>query len=364
MDLHNQMILDDFIANKGTFEKMQEIVLGKIKDLLAENNMLVTSVEGRVKDPKSLAGKLELKGQKYSSIEDITDLFGARVVAFYKNQVDKVASLIENNFEIDWENSVDKRKALESDQFGYMSLHYICRIPKTLYYDENEPNINKYRFEIQLRTALQHVWATANHDTGYKSDIEIPTEYVRSLNRLAGLLEIADEEFSSLLSNITEYRRNVSSLVKGGHYDDLPLNGDTFNSYLEIEPFKALNQRIASINNAEIQKQSLHPYFEVFKSFEFKTIGDIERMKKKYEDDAFRLASLQLGSTDIDIIAETIGVQNLCEVIIIRESGSEAYLKYFLDILHGENDRNIKTARRIFAQAESINIVPLGEWAK
>jgi DNA ligase D-like protein (predicted polymerase) len=102
-----------------------------------------------------------------------------RVITFYADDVDKVASALDRLFTVDWENSVDKRKLLETDSFGYLSLHYICSV-------EDFP----YRFEIQIRTVLQHAWANIIHDTGYKSGVEIPKRYIRSLSRLAGLLEL------------------------------------------------------------------------------------------------------------------------------------------------------------------------------
>lgn len=356
MDMHCQMIMDEFLQNHASFEKMRDLVVNEIKKLLSENGMAVTAVEARVKEEKSLAGKLELKGGKYSTLSDITDILGARVITFYSDEVDKIASLVEKTFEIDWENSVDKRKALDPDQFGYMSLHYICRIPKSMYYDETHPELNEYRFEIQMRTALQHVWATAYHDTGYKSDVEVPKEYIRALSRLAGVLEIADQQFSQIIGELAEYRRKVRTLIKNGKFEDLFLDGDTFNSYLELQPFAKLNAKIASINKAEIQKQSLQPYLAIFKTLGLRSLADIQNMIKEYSDDAYRLAVLQIGGTDLDILAETIGVQNLCTVYIIKHGYGEAGLKAFLDMLYGERDRNLNSAKRIMEQARTIDI--------
>ena len=164
LDLHGTMILEEYRDHLADFAKMKEIVLHMLGDCLKQGNMIVNTIEGRVKTEASLAGKLELKGQKYKDLSDITDIVGARVVTFYTEEVDKIAALVDKLFDIDWENSVDKRKQLGKDTFGYMSLHYICRIPTSVYNDPEHPAINQYRFEVQMRTALQHVWASMNHE--------------------------------------------------------------------------------------------------------------------------------------------------------------------------------------------------------
>lgn len=357
LDAHSQKLLDEFIEERPLFIEMLDVVINKVKALLKENNILVTTIEGRVKEINSLAGKLELKGGKYKSLNDITDLLGLRIVMFYSDEIDKVASLIERHFKIDWENSVDKRKMLNLDQFGYMSLHYICCIPPELFEIPGHPEVNEFRFEIQMRTALQHVWATAYHDTGYKSDVEVPREYIRALSRLAGLLETADEQFSGIIRDLSDYRRKVKALVKDGKFEDLELNGDTFKSYLELRPFDKLNEKIASINKAEIAPQSFSPYLEIFIRMGIRTLADIEKLKSDYFEDAYQLALIQLGNTDIDILAGTIGVQNLCLVHILKNGDGEPGLKKFYEWLYGPRKANENSAKRTYKQALLANII-------
>ena len=358
MDIRYEQMLSEYKANKPTLEKINEIVLSELRRVIKEQGSFVAGVEGRVKTEQSLRGKLELKGLKYNRLSDITDLVGARVVTFYQAEVDKIAAIVENLFEIDWENSVDKRKLYAIDQFGYLSLHYICRIPKTLYCDPDFPAVNEIRFEIQMRTALQHVWATVNHDTGYKSAVDVPVEYSRRLSRLAGLLEMADEEFNNIRCEIENYKRRVTALVAGGKFDEVSLNIDSFEDYMKLDPFRKLIDAIAAVNNAQVVEVSAKPYLEVFQKLGFRTLGDIERFREDCYDPAFHLASYQIGVTDIDIIASTIGVQNLVIVYILKNGGGVRELTAnYLDILYGKRDRNVSQAERLIKQAGQLNII-------
>ena len=343
LDAHCQAILEEYREHLPQFEKVKDTVQAQLKQVFDEAGIIVAAIEGRVKTEKSLAGKLELKGAKYASLADITDIIGLRVITFYIDDVGKVASIVDRLFKVDWENSVDKRKAHEIDSFGYMSLHYICSM-------DGFP----YRFEIQMRTVLQHAWANMNHDTGYKSGVEVPREYLRNLNRLAGMLELADEQFSQIRNDLADYRRKVQALVASGNLDEAPLDGETYRSYLHLNPFDKLNKRIAAVNQAEIQEVNLMPYLPVFKAMGCKTLGDIDKLIKQYSDGAYEIACYQIGLTDLDIISSSLGPQDLCIAAVVKSGGGKLEIKHLFDALNGESPSNESMAEFLLEQVKEL----------
>ena len=343
LDPHCEAIMEEFRAGLPQFKSVAKEVYDTLKRTFEEAGLLVAAIEYRVKAEDSLAGKLELKGQKYKTLADITDIIGLRVITFYIDDVDKVASAVERLFTVDWENSVDKRKIHEIDSFGYLSLHYICS-------KKGFP----YRFEIQMRTVLQHAWANMNHDTGYKSGVEVPKEYLRNMSRLAGMLELADEQFSIIRNDLADYRRRVQALVASGNLADVPLDGDTFRSFLDLKPFEPLNKRIASVNQAEIQPVPLMPYLAVFKNLECKTLGDVQKMIKDYSEGAYQIACYQIGLTDLDIIASSLAPQDICIAYILKTGGGRAGIRAMFDTLNGPSESNDAMAAFLTEQASDL----------
>ena len=343
MSKNEELILDQYKQNLPNFLEQQKVVRSVLSDAFSKAGIVIANIESRVKTYESLEGKLRLKGSKYHSLEDITDILGFRIITFYIDDVDKVASVVERLFQIDWENSVDKRKLLEIDSFGYLSLHYICS------YDSFP-----FRFEVQMRTLLQHAWANMDHDTGYKSGVEVPRRYLRSMSRLASLLELVDDEFSKIRIELTDYKRRVQSLVASGNLDEVPLDGDTFRSYLQLRPFDNLNNLIASINQAEIEDVPLMPYLEVFKLLGCQNLGDISRLIRNYSEGAYQIACYQIGLTDLDIISSSLGPQDLCIAYLMKTGGGRAGIRYLFDILNGKSDSNDVIAAMLMEQAPSL----------
>ena len=355
LDLHGQMLMEQYHERQAVYQRLAQVAEETLRQALKKQHVAVIALEHRVKTESSLAGKLELKGAKYHTLDDVTDILGMRVVTFYSDDVDKVAAIVNEIFQVDWSNSVDKRKLHRLDSFGYNSLHYICTLPKSVVDDPGMPLLNELRFEIQMRTALQHVWSTLDHDTAYKGGgVSIPREYQRQFGRLAGMLELVDDEFSRLRNVLTDYRRQMLALEASGQLDKVDLNSDTFRRYLEAQPFARLNKRIAAINQAELYPVPMMPFLRVLQKLGFETLGEVNRLIEEHSDDAYRLAVSQLGTTDLDILSENIGLQNLCFVYVLKRGGGPAELCQIYDWLNGSDSGNMALAKTLFEQARTL----------
>ena len=346
---HSEQLLQEFRQLLPQYQELAVQASNQLNQALSEQDIELNAIEYRVKTEESLEGKLERKGDKYHGLTDITDLVGLRVVTFYTDDVDKVAAIVKKQFVVDWDNSVDKRKLHQLNSFGYNSLHYICRL-------KSGP-VSHIPFELQMRTALQHVWSAIEHDIGYKGVVKLPPEYQRQFSRLAGMLELIDDEFSRLRTLMTDYRRQVQSLVQSGRLEEVPLTSETFRSYLELHPFQRLNKHIAAVNQAELVPASLLHYLRVLEVFRLETLGDVQRFVDENSDDAYQLALSQLAVTDLDILSEAVGLQYLCLVYVLKQGGGRPGLKYVYDIINGKDDTNMLLADMILEQAQDLSFM-------
>lgn len=347
LDPHGEMLLQQFRERLPELQQLEQKATDVLSSVLREQGIYVTGIEHRLKSEESLVGKLVRKGAKYQSIDDITDLVGLRVITFYASEVDKVAAMLASVFTIDWSNSVDKRKLHDLTSFGYNSLHYICELKE-----------GSMRFELQIRTALQHVWSTIEHDIGYKSIVKIPPEFRRQFSRLASMLELIDDEFSRLRSAMTDYQRHIKKLVRNGRLDEVSLSVDSFQNYLETHPFRRLNQRIAEVNQAELYPALLTNFVPLLESFGFETLSDVQHFIDENSEDAFQLALSQLAATDLDILSESIGLQNLCLVHVLKQGEGRSGLKRVYDTIVGKSDdRSAILADMTMEQAKRMPFV-------
>ena len=90
MNLKGRLILEDYRKQRDAFVKLGDVAHAMLADIAKELGLAVLAVEHRVKEEKSLAGKLERKGDGYNSLEDITDILGCRIICFLSDEIDMI----------------------------------------------------------------------------------------------------------------------------------------------------------------------------------------------------------------------------------------------------------------------------------
>ena len=200
-------LLETYERDLPTLNAIRTEAVARLKLLLQDQALEVHRLSSRLKAPASLGRKLNRPDRTYHQLNDVTDLIGTRIITYFEDTIEAIAALIEREFDVDFEHSIDKRKTLDASHFGYRSLHYICRLKAS-------DSLRAYPFELQIRTILQHAWAETEHDLGYKSEASLPLEIRRRFSRVASLLEVADAEFLSIRRFLEDYRASVSQRLQ------------------------------------------------------------------------------------------------------------------------------------------------------
>ena len=348
MNLKCKLILEDYRKQKEHFVELGDVVHDMLSNIAKELGLTVLAVEHRVKEERSLAGKLERKGDMYSTLEDITDILGCRIICFLSDEIDKIGKKIEEKFVIDWENSSDKRALIKEDAFGYLSLHYICSLP---FGDKWPDEICGKKFEVQIRTILQHAWSAIHHDIGYKSDFGVPREINRQFARLAGLLELAVDEFVRARNNMVGYTEDIRQRIITDDADDVVINMISLNEYvLHNKNMQKLIKEIADITGAEIKAIDPESYIPQLAFLGIKKLGEIEGMIKENYNLALALAIRALSVADLDIVSSSVALRFLCRAELLNKNYDFDKVVEFLKISLRSKEKAEKQAKLLLKQ--------------
>ena len=276
----------------GFGRRLQTMVEG----LLRTESLSVNQVTYRVKTRQSADGKVRDHPDKYRSIADHTDLLGVRIITYFPDQVDDVAAIIEREFDVDYENSVDKRTALDVDRFGYLSVHYIATLNQARSVLAENDQVKNVKIEFQVRTLLQHAWAEIEHDFGYKTRMAVPRDMRRRFSRLAGLLEVADTEFHAIREESKTYAARVTSQIRLGA-GNLPIDRISLMAFIKQSPkVSDLDEELALVFGSRIEPgiSVSVPYAEMIAEgvlpLGIETIAELASALKKRSDEIVEFA--------------------------------------------------------------------------
>lgn len=230
--------MTDFLEKKELFKEFYVANYSKLLNaeksfrnlihLLLSNTTDITSpkVNSRLKDRNEAIDKFNLKYRKtleekevdYNIRDHITDLIGVRVICLYESDIEKVVSVLKDNFQTleitDKTNQLLKQK----NQFGYKGVHLdLCLTSERKKLPEYQ-GIESFKFEVQVRSIVQDAWSEIDHKLKYKKSLSEKLQ--RRVINLAALFEMADREFDSIKEEtIKEFEEktkqdNLDSIAK------------------------------------------------------------------------------------------------------------------------------------------------------
>lgn len=190
-----------------------EVKFNHIIDECKENDVYcpIEQVEGRVKSVSSILEKMQRKHIPMERMEEeVEDIAGIRIICQFEEDIETVASLIQNRSDMTIKSEKNYLKHVK--QSGYRSLHLI------IYYTVETLNgPRKLQAEIQIRTMAMDFWATIEHSLQYKYKGDMPPHVAERLTNAADAIILLDQEMSSVRDEIMDAQNSSqmqSNLVK------------------------------------------------------------------------------------------------------------------------------------------------------
>lgn len=329
-----------------------------------EKNVPIYLTKYRIKSIDSTY--LKTKRKRKTSLEEITDFAGIRILCLFEKDIFDthefiINTLNEKNYNIaefkifNWtdKHKIDyftnyARKAFpeikineDNKKSGYKSIHYVL---------EQEFNKKNYAIEIQLRTLLQDVWGELEHSLSYKKG-DIHPHIRKSFELLARDLETND----ILMSNLREISDKELCGAKYTNEKSGPTNYFSYEEkllppFFKVDPVKSLYEKYwGIIKKANPRERKKEWIVEALKSYDaiLKKISAAEAKNPEvaYWTDMER-AFLHFCAGEYD--------QSLAIYRQLREKYNNRYCIYFrigeIEILNG----NIERALAAFDESERL----------
>jgi ppGpp synthetase/RelA/SpoT-type nucleotidyltranferase len=198
----------------GSLTAIQAAIEARLRD----DGLNYHLVKGRVKSAESVRGKLSKTGTdgtpKYpNGLDDLDDILGVRVITYIEPDVANVVTALAGQFRV-LETTDKKAQQVNKGVLGYAAHHLILEVGP-----DNTPGgcagCIGQRFEVQVKTVLQHAWAEFEHDIRYKAVGAIPPAIDRAFTLASGLIELADNEFVKIHEAVAREDANLPADAQG-----------------------------------------------------------------------------------------------------------------------------------------------------
>lgn len=194
--ISNDMPLDDAMETLSKWRAVHAYPINTLQKylrrVLGSNKFQNAIVAQRLKRTPSIIEKL--KRFETMSLDRMQDIGGLRVIVDNISDVYRLHKLIETSKRFKHQLELPPRDYIKNPKpDGYRSLHQVIR-----YRSDTHEELNGLRLEVQIRTRLQHSWATAVETLGMIQKSSIKTgggdEITRRFFKLASALFALEEK--------------------------------------------------------------------------------------------------------------------------------------------------------------------------
>lgn len=221
ISIQNNLVNSEKIdINDEKFEKFMFLYNSALREIKTKIEILqeefklfydyepIEYVSTRLKEPESIIEKLKRKklAVTYENMfEQVNDIAGIRIVCNFKDDVYKIAQILENFQDIRIINKKDFLK--KPKKSGYMSYHLILEVPVNL--SSGQMNV---KVEIQIRTLGMDFWASIEHKLKYKN-LSIGKTESKKLVKYAKVINNIDDNML-MISNKLENKQNENIMIE------------------------------------------------------------------------------------------------------------------------------------------------------
>lgn len=214
-----EQVRQTYEASRPQYEAFADALRVLTTQLCKAEQLPVDNVTARAKETASVVAKM--RNRSYRDLEQMVDKCGVRVITRYESTVERVCELLSREFDVI--ESVEH--GFEAPQtFGYTSRHLIVRLNSSRSGLAEWAEFSPLTAEIQVRSILQHAWASISHSLDYKTDSDVPDAVRRRLYRVAALLETGDELFNAYQREAEELVASYQTEAAGAEWHDLPID--------------------------------------------------------------------------------------------------------------------------------------------
>lgn len=305
-----------FNAKIPLFEQLREESLYALSQAIKAAQIKYHSFASRVKELDSFLEKVRSREPKeaadaqtidWNPLELIHDIVGLRVVCLYLSDLNRIAAVIRDTFDVLSEDN--KIEGADVSSFGYMSVHFVARM-KPAYTGPRYDKIAGLVCEIQVRTIAMDAWANVSHHLDYKSDKDVPAELKKDFYALSGLFYVADRHFEMFYSQSTQSRQQMKEL-----FEDAASREDRARQELNLDSLSAY-LKTKFPEREHVESKGVSELLTALLASGYTTIGEIDEIIDRGKD-AFRLYEqekppIEKGKTvrfvDIGVVRITLNI--------------------------------------------------------